>query len=251
MTTKPNETLRLNAFVDGELDLSQQIAIEERMRSDAALRAQVERLRATRDAVRERAHYHAAPAYLRERVDAMLRAAPARERPRRASPRWAQWAGAATFAAAALLSTNLWLSSVHETQRIEDDVVASHVRATLGDRSVDVASSDHHKIKPWLSSKLDFSPPVHELDGPGSALLGGRVDYVAGRPVAALAYRHAGHLVDEFVWPSTRGDPAVEMAAQRGFNIAHWTRSGMTHWLVSDLNAAELRELAARLSRME
>lgn len=252
MTTSPNDLLRLNAFVDGELQLEQQLAIEEQLRHDTALRAQVERLRATRDALRERARYHAAPAALRERVEAMLEP----EKPRRAAPRertrwagWTPWAAATAFAAISMVSANVWLASVHEEERIEGDVVASHVRATLGERQVDVASSSHHTVKPWLSAKLDFSPPVHELDAPGSALLGGRVDYVGGRPVAVLAYRHAGHSVDEFVWPSKDGDRALAMSSERGFNIAHWTRGGMAHWLVSDLNGAELRELAGRLDK--
>jgi anti-sigma factor RsiW len=251
MTTGPNEQLRLNAFVDGELELEQQLAIEEQLRHDTALRAQVERLRATRDAIRERARYHAAPADLRGRVDAMLAPAKPRVVARPAWTRWSPWAAATAFAAVAMVSANVWLVSLHEDERIEGDVVASHVRATLGERQVDVASSNHHTVKPWLSAKLDFSPPVHELSGPGSALLGGRVDYVGGRPVAVLAYRHAGHAADEFVWPSKERERGVAMTSDRGFNIAHWTRAGMTHWLVSDLNAAELRQLADSLDNAD
>lgn len=148
-----------------------------------------------------------------------------------------------------IVAFNLAVLPAREEQRTEEDVVASHVRATLGQRAVDVASSDHHTVKPWLSSRLDFSPPVHELAQSGSALLGGRVDYVDGRPVAALAYRHAGHAVDDFIWPTTKGDRPVTLATARGFNIAHWTRAGMTHWLISDLNATELAQLAADLGR--
>jgi anti-sigma factor RsiW len=248
--TSPSEMRRLNAFIDGELGLEEQLQVEARLREDAGLRTQVERLRALREALRDRASYHAAPDALRSRISALVDTGGSPQ------PRpWAKWfdwrtaSATLAFAAVAVMAFNLWLLPLREEQRIEEDVVASHVRATLGQRTVDVASSDHHTVKPWLSSRLDFSPPVHEIAEAGSALLGGRVDYVAGRPVATLAYRHAGHGVDDFIWPTSQGDRPVAMSASRGFNIAHWTRAGMTHWLISDLNAAELAQLANVLSR--
>lgn len=246
--TSTRDVLRLNAFVDGELGLDEQLQIETRLGEDAGLRAQVERLRASREAVRESADYHAAPADLRQRLDAIVAARPPRVRARVDWFAWRPWATAFAAVAVAAIAINVALLAPRADERIEQEVVASHVRATLGQRTVDVASSDHHTVKPWLSAKLDFSPPVNELSGPGSALLGGRVDYVNGRPVAALAYRHAGHLVDDFIWPATGADRPVAMSASRGFNVAHWTRSGMTHWLISDLNPTELAQLARELS---
>ena len=246
--TSASDIRRLNAFIDGELGLDEQLQVEARLREDAALRAQVERLRALRDAVRDRADYHAAPEALRARIDALVTSRAPRQRTRARWFDWRPWSAALALAGVAAISANLVLLQPREDERIEQEVVASHVRATLGQRAVDVASSDHHTVKPWLSSRLDFSPPVHELDQSGSALLGGRVDYVNGRPVAALAYRHAGHVVDDFIWPTSQGDHPVTMSAARGFNIAHWTRAGMTHWLISDLNPAELARLAGDLS---
>jgi anti-sigma factor RsiW len=246
--TSPKDMLRLNAFVDGELGLDEQLQVEARLREDGALRAQVERLRALRDAVREAGDYHLAPSDLRRRVDAIAAARVPRPRDGARWIAWRPWAAALAVAAVAAVAINVTQLAPREDQRIEQDVVASHVRATLGQRTVDVASSDHHTVKPWLSSRLDFSPPVSELNGPGSVLLGGRVDYVNGRPVAALAYRHAGHLVDDFIWPASAADRPVTMSASRGFNVAHWTRSGMAHWLVSDLNPTELAQLARDLS---
>jgi anti-sigma factor RsiW len=249
-----NETLdllRLSAFVDGELPLDEQLQVESQLQSDAAARAQVERLRALRQAVRERAPYHAAPAELRARIAGMIEP--------RSSARphawtqwfaWRPWALGSSFAALALVAFNLSIT-LRDDARIEEDVIASHVRATLGQRWVDVASSDHHTVKPWLSARLDFSPPVHDVDEPNSALLGGRVDYVDHRPVAALAYRHAGHMVDEFIWPAQASDKAIALSATRGFNIAHWSRAGMTHWLISDLNRDELSRFAMQRSSQD
>jgi anti-sigma factor RsiW len=247
--TGASDMRRLNAFIDGELGLQEQLEVESRLRDDAALRQQVERLRALRSVVQDRADYHAAPDDLRARIASMVApsAPPSRERVRRFD--WRPWSAGLALAGVAALALNLTLLQPREDTRIEQDVIASHVRATIGQRAVDIASSDHHTVKPWLSSKLDFSPPVPDQVQPGSALLGGRVDYIDGRPVAALAYRRGAHTVDDFIWPTTQRDKPVAMTSERGFNIAHWTRAGMTHWLISDLNASELSQMAAELSR--
>lgn len=254
--TSPGDGLRLHAFVDGELDLAAQLAMEARLQEDAALAAQAHTLRELRQAVREDTTYHAAPADLRLRVRALVAPAvatpPARtRRPWFAWPAWAGAAGAAVAAVLVVSATLLPLQDRQRTQRIEEDVVASHVRATLGQRAVDVASSDHHTVKPWLSSRLDFSPPVPQPVHGDSALLGGRVDYVGGRPVAVLAWRHGAHEADEFVWPDPAPDRALAVSTTRGFNLAHWSRSGMAHWLISDLNADELAQLAKQLGAVD
>lgn len=246
------ESQRINAFVDGELDLASQLEMEERMRVDAALREQVEGLRQLRAAIREGADYHAAPAALRERMAALIapkRGTRARPPAAAAVQRWFGWrplvASFGLFAVAALVLNLAWLNSAQEG-RLLDDVVASHVRSTLG-HLVDVASSDHHTVKPWLSSKLDFSPPVSELPLPGSVFVGGRVDYLDGHPVAALVYRQGEHVVNSFVWPTTGKDSTPELSQQRGFQTAHWSHHGMTHWVISDVNRDEFNAVVAAI----
>jgi anti-sigma factor RsiW len=258
------ETQQINAFVDGELELTGQLEIEERMRSDPALREEVDALRQLRAALRERAEYHAAPAGLRARIAALATpaATPAPPPATRRAPAvvgaaiW-RWLGshpmAASFGlvAALALALNLaWLRSAQD-ERLLDEVVASHVRATLGQHLVDVASSDHHTVKPWLSSKLDFSPPVSELPIPGSVFLGGRVDYLDGRPVAALVYRQGQHVVNAFVWPGGTTDSRVKFAAERGFQTAHWSHGGMNHWVISDVNPREFATIVQAIQRAD
>jgi len=206
----------LNAFVDGELDLSRRLEIEQRMQDDAAFARRVEELGQLREAIREGADYHRAPAALCQRLAGLV--APESRRPRpvgapasvvAAVQRWLDWrplAASLGLVAMVAVSLNLvWLRSAQD-ERLLDDVVASHVRSTLGPHLVDVASSDHHTVKPWLSSKLDFSPPVNELPIPGSVFVGGRVDYLDGHPVAALVYRQGQHVVNAFVWPGGEKD---------------------------------------------
>lgn len=246
---------QLNAFIDGELDLNSQLAMESRLALDAGLRAQVESLRSLRQAVTGHADYHAAPAALRDHIQALgassQLASPRHSGGKAALQRWFAWRPLlSSFGAVALLAIvfNLALLQSGRDERLEQEVIASHVRATLTQHLVDIASSDHHTVKPWLSSKLDFSPAVPELDIPGSAFLGGRVDYLDGRPVAALVYKQGGHLVNSFVWPGTGPDSEVSVSTQRGFQIAHWRRGGMKHWVISDVNREEFMNIVRELA---
>jgi len=262
---------QLHAFVDGELDLKSQLAIEGQLQGDPALRRQVDELRQLREAVREHADYHVAPDDLRRRMAALVAApqqaaaaappaapAPAR-RPAAAragsiGTALQSWLGlrplAASLAFAGVLAVTanlVWLQA-SRSDRLMEQVVASHVRATLGQHLVDVASSDHHTVKPFLSSKLGFSPPVDELRVPGSSFLGGRVDYIDGRPVAALVYKQGEHVVDSFVWPGQSPDSEPSYAAERGYLTARWSRNGMQHWVISDVNPEEFRTLVAAIA---
>jgi anti-sigma factor RsiW len=118
----------------------------------------------------------------------------------------------------------------------------------MGDHLFDVRSTDQHTVKPWFLGKLDFSPPVKDTASVGFPLIGGRLDYIAGRPVAALVYQRRQHTINVFVWPETQPAPAAAESL-RGFQVRHWTRDQMAFWAVSDLNAAELDEFATALQQ--
>jgi len=252
------DSWKIDAFVDGELDLAGQLEIEQRMESDDALRRHVDGLRALSVSVREKADRHQAPAALRDRIPALARASRAQVSPpvrRRQSVRsplgtalagWLGWRPMVTsMAAAAVLAVtvNVALLQSSKQERLMDEAVASHVRSTVGPHLVDVLSSDHHTVKPFLSSKLGFSPPVAELPLPGSVFVGGRVDYLDGRPVAALVYRQGDHVVNSFVWPESASDSKPEFATERGYRIAHWLQGGMHHCVISDVNREEFQRV--------
>src|SRR5205823_3572547 len=130
------------------------------------------------------------------------------------------------------------------------EVVANHSRATLGNRLTDVASSDQHTVKPWLSARLDYSPPVRDFSADGLPLVGGRLDYLDGRPVATLVYKYREHTIDVFMRPVDSGKPVSlpKSASLRGFNVAHGTAAGMECWAVSDVSMDVLASLVAHLT---
>src|SRR5205823_5842555 len=106
----------------------------------------------------------------------------------------------------------------------------ARVRATLNDQLIEVASSDRHTVKPWLSARLDYSPPVQDLANEGFTLIGGRLDYLERRPIATLVYLYRKHTIDVFVRPETAPAPTSALHTVRGFNAARASGPSMD-WL--------------------
>ena len=235
----------LSAHLDGELDLSREVEIEEHLRTcgDCA-RAHQAQL-ALRSALKSEDLYFRAPADLAQKIRGAVQ--PAQPKASQPRPRRPGWLGAAAAAAAVALavwvSPMLWRPS--RTDRIAQDVVSAHIRSLMPGHLTDVPSSENHTVKPWFAGKLDFSPPIADLGAEGFPLVGGRLDYVGERPVAALVYRKGEHLINVFVWPSgSAPESAVTAATRQGYNLLSWTSGNTTFWAISDVNAAELRQFA-------
>jgi len=140
----------------------------------------------------------------------------------------------------------LWRPATTRGNAIVDEVVSDHVRSLMANHLFDVQSTDLHTVKPWFLGKLDFSPPVVDLTSIGFPLVGGRLDYVGGRTVAALVYQRQKHTINLGVFPET-ADSSIRDTVRtvRGFNVRHWVHDGMSFWAVSDLNSADLGEFAS------
>lgn len=197
--------------------------------------------------IRDEGRYHPAPPGLAAR---MLAALPADAAQPRAAVRRTPWMLASAMAGACVLVLGIAVVALRPAadRPLAEEIVASHVRSLMVDHAADVASSDHHTVKPWFAGKLDFSPPVSDLTAQGFALLGGRLDYVDHRPVAALVYRHRQHLINLFVWPASGEGAAVQQELQ-GFHLLHWRHAGMAYWAVSDLNPEELAQFRETLQK--
>jgi anti-sigma factor RsiW len=186
------------------------------------------------------ATYHRAPAGLRERVQASI-AHEGRSRTTDRVQRFFLWGAA--FAAVSVVSWNLALLQTHAAEDLlERDVASAHMRSVMPTgKLADVLASDRHEVKPWFTGKLDFAPPVSDLSSRGFTLVGGRIDYVDGRTVAAVTYRYRLHTVNVFEWPARSAAPvAPAVTVRRGYNIVHWSRDGMERWAISDLAVPEL-----------
>ncbi len=245
----------LSAFVDEALDLPGQLNVEARIEQDPVLRAQVQILRHLRAAVRANAERYAAPdeLYASYRESRVFRAAEVSHPARFDWRRWFDWrplVSSLSLVALAIWGLNLSLWQPGRAERLMQAAVSSHLQATSGHRLVDLASADRHIVKPWLSTRLAFSTPVPEPDPVDDAtLVGGRIDSLEGRAVAALVYRQRDHIVDAFVWPTTDDDAPIATASLRGFNVSHWSRGGMRYCVVSDLPREQLVRFALTLER--
>src|SRR5439155_13284663 len=236
-----------------EIDGLRGHTIRKHLRTCPSCAAKHQELLALHARIRAEVPYFNAPLALRERVLAMAaNAATARGENARLADRWRWLTGGALVGCAATIVAWVIGTAIVDWRTNDDlavEAVTTHVRATLGNHRVEVASSDQHTVKPWLSARLDYSPPVRDLAREGFALVGGRIDYLDRRPVAALVYRYRDHMIDVFVRPPTTHAPPAALRTVRGFNVAHATGSGMDWLAVSDLNAAELSNFVARVAQ--
>ena len=240
-------------YADGEIDSLQGRSIEQHLRGCAACSAKHQELLALRARIGAEVPYFTATPELRERVRVLLANAQntARARPPQQRDRWRWLAGGALAGCAATLlawSVGTAVIAWRTNEDVAVEAVATHVRATLNNHLIQVASSDQHTVKPWLSARLDYSPPVQDLASEGFALTGGRLDMLNKQRVATLVYSHRLHTIDVFVRPESAPAPST-LRTVRGFNVVHATGSGMDWIAVSDVSADELTHFVQRLAQ--
>ena len=244
------ETL-VAAYVDGELDWPRKHAVEKHLRGCARCAAEHAGLLGLRTGLRAELPYFAAPPGLVERIRATAASTPA-ARPQRPAPRerW-RWLGGGALAGCAATMLAWMLGTSVLVWRADHDLaleaVNTHVRATLDHALIQVASSDQHTVKPWLSARLDYSPPVRDMASDGFPLLGGRLDTLGKRPCATLVYGYRKHMIDVFVRPQSQPLPALR--SMRGFNVAHASVAGWDWIAVSDVSADVLSGFVEQLAR--
>ena len=142
----------------------------------------------------------AAPAALRSRIEAAIcRAGCACAAPSRRSLLQGFAFGTALSAAAAASVVFMVAAFGPGSSRLLGDVVSAHLRSLQAEHLTDVRSTDQHAVKPWFSGKLAVAPPVIDLTAQGFTLLGGRLDTIDGKPVAAIVYRRGVHVINLFV----------------------------------------------------
>ncbi len=244
MTCQESQAL-VHAYADGELDVLRSLDLEKHFTACPGCSGVHRGIVALKAAIKPGELSFAAPIGLDRSIRQSLGFKPARDKQPAA---WLAWWPTLAMGATCLVLVGFFLWSTVSgslaTNRLAQEVTASHVRSLMADHKIDVASSDQHTVKPWFDGKLDFAPPVIDLSEHGFALVGGRLDYLEDRPVAALVYQRRKHFINVFIWPLDRKPAATKAMSWHGYNLLRWDQAGMTFWAVSDLNASELAELA-------
>lgn len=244
----------ISGFADGQLHGFRRWLVERHLRGCARCAAKHQEILAMRTKLRSELPYFRTPSQLHARLAALSAQAPpvvAAERPLSGRDRW-RWLAAGALAGCAASFTAMIAGDVVLNWRKQQDVVAEavadHVRATLNDHLIEVASSDQHTVKPWLSARLDYSPPVPEMASAGFTLVGARLDTLQGHSAATLVYRYRLHTIDVFVRPEPSRWPAAPRSL-RGFNVAHAQGSQMDWLAVSDVNPDILAAFVEQVAR--
>lgn len=236
----------LHAYLDGELDALGAADFERHLESCRECTATLGAAESLRSSLQRAQLYETAPADLRRKIRAELKV-PASGAS--GSP-VAMWRWLAVAAAILLVTGVAWFTvprfrATGPESVTAAEVIDAHIRSLQPGHLTDVASTDQHTVKPWFDGKLDFIPPVHDFMDEGFPLLGGRLDVLGERNVAALVYGRRKHLINVFVWPTKEPDTPIHPPGSRqGYQWVHWRHQGMEFCAVSDTSAQDLHELA-------
>lgn len=241
----------IGAYVDGELDLMRSLEIEAHLHDCQICAQAYKEFRSLHTAISVTALRFEPTKALRDRVRTAIR--DENEVANQSfRPSWRWIIPAVSVAALVIIagSALLFFGRPSTSDLLAQEIDSGHVRSMMEKDThlTDVLSSDQHTVKPWFNGRLDFSPSVKDLGAAGFKLVGGRLDYINNRPVAALIYQHQQHYINVFVWPASgASDASGKALIRQGYNLIHWTRSGMNYWAVSDLNLAELQQFVQLL----
>jgi len=240
----------IHGYVDGELDLVRSLEVEQHIH-ECEICARAYRSQTTlRSFVKNDSFYYPAPEKLKKRIQSSLRKEAKSEVTQRAFG-WRWLTVGASLAFMLLVGVVAWRLAPRSIRPSGDEllaqeVVSDHVRSLqMPGHLTDVLSSDQHTVKPWFDGKVNFAPPVKDFASQDFRLYGGRLEYLNNRTVATLIYQRRLHYINLYIWPSEQAGSTDENAIQRqGYNMIHWTGSGMNFWAISDLNSVELHEFA-------
>ena len=267
------ESLRLQAYFDGELDAASAAGMEGHLEHCAECRTVLADLEQLRSALRSEVAHPRAPAALRSRIaDALERESavendgtPARpassERLGRRPPERGGRAGTLGFrprrpflmgalsgvfgtAAAAAVTFMLVLSP--SVNPLLDELVSAHIRSLMPSHLIDVVSTDQHTVKPWFAGHADVSPVVANFAEHGYVLVGGRADYFERQRAAVVVYQHGSHVINVFSW-AWDGQRVPNSTTRNGYHLAFWHSGNLLYCAVSDAGWSEITGLTALL----
>jgi anti-sigma factor RsiW len=258
------ESLRVQAYFDGEVDALSAAEIERHVEHCGACRELLQDLEKVRNALRSGISFATAPPALRAQVlqalDRETDAATGDEAVRDAVPRKARhvrqaWlfggrafrigvlSGVGGTAIAAAMAFFLVLPSLSP---LSNEIVSAHVRSLMPAHLIDVVSTDRHTVKPWFAGHADVSPPVADFEAQGYRLIGGRADYIDHQRSAVVVYQHGAHVINVFTW-ATSGARLPGNTTRSGYHLAFWQQGDIQYCAISDTGWDELLGLVRLL----
>ncbi len=237
----------LGPYQDGELDLATCLKLEEHLAGCALCQKTLAGQKELVELIHaETPRYKPSP-FLKTRLEAALRAEKtlpsAKSSWNPAALAW-MYSGMAT-AVMALLAVGVFLTQ--GMPEVDREAVANHVRSLQANHLMDVASTDQHTVKPWFAGRLDYSPQVVDLGASGYPLIGGRLDVLDHRDVAAIIYQRRKHYINLFIWPSDAESIRSGLFTRDGYHVIGWTKAGMNYLAVSELGEKELRDFVGMI----
>jgi anti-sigma factor RsiW len=243
MLTCQEASVLLHALLDGELDSGHAREVEAHVASCARCAAELAQFRDMRQAMAGANLRLTAPETLRRRIEAAIPAPVARGAAPSRRLLLQGFAFGTALSAAAAAGVVFVVVRSDRDQRILSDVVSAHLRSLQADHLTDMPSSDQHTVKPWFNGKLDVAPPVFDLTAQGFMLLGGRLDFIDGKMVAAIVYRRRVHVINLFVAIAAGSNHvAARGETVQGLNTQRWADQGFRFIAISDISVDELQE---------
>ncbi len=234
---------RLHAYLDGELDAPGMAGFEQHLQMCPDCVAALASEEDLRRSLQQAEVYERAPEPLRKKVRVASPLAPARAPTHPGAWRWL--AVAAALIIAMIWGTKLFSPAIKSSQQAAwtTTLLDAHLRSLQPGHLTDVESTDQHTVKPWFDGKLDIAPLVRDFADHEFPLVGGRLDVIEGRSVAALVYGRRKHIVNVFIWKSQDAIPYADTGERQGYHWVTWKKDGFTFCAVSDTALADLQQL--------
>jgi anti-sigma factor RsiW len=233
----------LHGLIDGELDAASARDVEAHVAGCPHCAAELRQFREMHQAMTGADLRFTAPAALRSRIEAAI-PVPAARAPQPSRRFLLQgFAFGTALSAAAAAGVVFFVTRSGQDERLLGDIVSAHRRSLQVEHLADVRSADRQVVKPWFSGKVAVVPPVIDLAAQGFTLVGGRLDTIDGKPVAAVVYRRGDRIINLFVGMAANSSHTAALGETvQGFNTQRWNDQGFRFIAISDMGADELRD---------
>ncbi|MFQ5897448.1 MAG: anti-sigma factor family protein [Candidatus Methylomirabilia bacterium] len=254
---------RLEAHLDGELDVAHSLEADEHLTFCMSCQWAYARERELRQVLKTRLPRVTAPAELHARVRTAIRAADRRDR-WGSVPRLVRWGLLPAVAAALVLmvlTVSLREPVVSPPPLAVAGLVGKHQMYSRLDAPAEIASASYETVGGWLRQRVRFEVPVPDFTSAGIRLVGARLSDLGDREVAYLLYEKEGTLVSLFGFPKRGlalpvegwvelGDSRFYAKRVEGVEVVLWTQGDLAYALVSPLSRETLFQCALTVWRL-